>query len=92
MSRRRLPPPPPPDDAVEVDPDDEDPDEPDDDEEVEYFVEVEDDDSCLTSVPKSAQSLQTSSSAPSIFAVVGSATSVPHISHWTIPGVSQRTA
>jgi hypothetical protein len=91
MSRRRLPPPPPPDDAVEVDPDDEDPDEP-DDEEVEYFVEVEDDDSCLTSVPKSAQSLQTSSSAPSIFAVVGSATSVPHISHWTIPGVGQGAA
>jgi hypothetical protein len=84
MSRRRLEEPPDDDEADE-------PDEPDpDDEEVEYFVEVDDEDSWRTSVPKSAQSPHTSSSAPSIFTVFGSATFVPHISHWTIPRVGQR--
>jgi hypothetical protein len=86
MSRRRvLPPeldgevdedPPPEPDDAEDEPDDED---------VEYFVEVLDVPSVRTSVPKSAQSEQTSSSAPSIFTVFGAAVSVPHISHWTIP-------
>jgi hypothetical protein len=83
MSRRRREE--PPDDDVEPDPDDED-----EEDEVEYFVEVDDEDSWRTSVPKSAQSPHTSSSAPSIFTVFGSATFVPHISHWTILRVGQR--
>ncbi|GGN23183.1 hypothetical protein GCM10009021_25980 [Halarchaeum nitratireducens] len=49
--------------------------------EVEYFVEVEEDDSVFTSVPNSVQSLQTSSSAPSTLMVLGFAVSAPHISH-----------
>jgi hypothetical protein len=86
MSRfRREDPPDEPEAPEELD---EDPD--DEDEEVEYFVDVEDDDSWRTSVPKSAQSSQTSSSAPSTFTVFGCATFVPHISHWTIPSVGQR--
>jgi len=64
-------------------------DEPSDDD-VEYFVEADDEVSCRTSVPNSAQSPHTSSSAPSTFTVFGSATVVPHISHWTIPCVCQR--
>jgi len=74
--RRRLP------------PEDEDPEEPPlpDDEEldeelVEYFVDVVDFCCVFTSVPKSAQSEQTSSSAPSTFTVFGPDVSAPHISH-----------
>jgi hypothetical protein len=55
----------------------------DDEEDVEYFVDVEEDSWVWTSVPKSAQSPQTSSSAPSILTVFGDPVSVPHISHWT---------
>jgi len=78
MSRRRweLPP--------ELDEEEEDPleeldDEPDDD--VEYFVEADDEDCCLTSVPKSVHSSQTSSSAPSTLTRLGELVSLPHISH-----------
>jgi hypothetical protein len=83
MSRRRpLPPPPPP-------PPDEDEDEEllddEDEDDVEYFVDDEDVSCVLISVPKSAQSSHTSSSAPSILTVFGDAVSAPHISHWTIP-------
>jgi hypothetical protein len=84
MSDRLLDP--PPEETVELvvlDPPDaeldvlEPPDEP-----VEYFVDVSpDDDCCLTSVPKSAQSPQTSSSAPSTFTFFGDDVSAPHISH-----------
>jgi hypothetical protein len=69
MSRRRrwLPPPPP-----EPDEDCEEPElELEPDEEVEYFVEVEEEDCWRTSVPNSAHSAQTSSSAPSILTVLG---------------------
>ncbi len=53
-----------------------------DDEEVEYFVEVELESSwVLTSVPKSEQLSQTSSSAPSTLMVFGELVSAPHISH-----------
>jgi hypothetical protein len=83
MSRRRREDPPAEDDDSELLPLEED-------DEVEYFVELEDEDSWRTSVPKSAQSPHTSSSAPSIFTVFGSATVVPHISHWTILQVDQR--
>jgi hypothetical protein len=48
---------------------------------VEYFVDVEELSSVVTSVPKSVHSSQTSSSAPSIFTRFGEATSFPHISH-----------
>jgi hypothetical protein len=48
---------------------------------VEYFVDVEEVSSVRTSVPKSAQSSHTSSSAPSILTVFGDPVSVPHISH-----------
>jgi len=48
---------------------------------VEYFVEVEELDSSRTSVPKSAHSSQTCSSAPSTFTVFGEGVSAPHISH-----------
>jgi len=49
---------------------------------VEYLVDVSPDaDWVLTSVPKSAQSLQTSSSAPSTFTFFGDEVSAPHISH-----------
>jgi hypothetical protein len=85
MSRRRREDPPAEDDDVEPLPVGED------DDDVEYFVELEDEDSWRTSVPKSAQSPHTSSSAPSIFTVFGSATVVPHISHWTISWVGQRS-
>jgi hypothetical protein len=91
MSRRRPPPedPPPPDEEDEVPPPEaDDPDE----EEVEYLVEVLELVSCFTSVPKSAQSAQTSSSAPSTFTVFGAPVSVPHISHWTMVGVGHGDA
>ncbi len=49
---------------------------------VEYLVDVSpDEDWVLTSVPKSAQSLQTSNSAPSTFTFFGDEVSAPHISH-----------
>jgi hypothetical protein len=90
MSRRRLPEPPDDDEAV---PEDCPPPELDDeDDEVEYFVDPLELLSVRTSVPKSAQSAQTSSSAPSIFTVFGAPVSVPHISHWTIPGVGHDDA
>ena len=60
--------------------DEDDPDDP-----VEYFVDVLDESACVTSVPKSVHSSQTSSSAPSIFTRFGELVSVPHISHWTGP-------
>jgi hypothetical protein len=86
MSRRREP----PEDAdAELEPPEE-PEELEELEDVEYFVDVDDEDSWRTSVPKSAHSSQTSSSAPSTFTVFGFATSVPHISHWTILSVRQR--
>jgi hypothetical protein len=74
---RRLPPP-PPEELLEELPDDEEelP-----DEDVEYFVEVEEVSCVFTSVPKSAQLSQTSSSAPSTFTVFGSLVWAPHISH-----------
>jgi len=76
MSRRR----PPPEELDEDDVDDED--ELDPLEEVEYFVDVDDEESSvLSSVPKSVHSSQTSSSAPSILTRLGEETSVPHISH-----------
>jgi len=73
--RRRLPP--DPEDPVDPPLDDDEL----DDELVEYFVDVLDFCSVFTSVPKSAQSEQTSSSAPSTFTVFGSDVSAPHISH-----------
>jgi hypothetical protein len=48
---------------------------------VEYFVDVVDVSWVLTSVPKSAQLSQTSSSAPSTLIVFGDDVSAPHISH-----------
>jgi hypothetical protein len=58
------------------------PDESDDeDEEVEYLVDPEELEVSRTSVPNSAQSEHTWSSAPSIFTVLGAPVSVPHISH-----------
>jgi hypothetical protein len=75
MSRRRRPPEDPPLDEDVPPPEDEL------DEDVEYFVLVVLEDSVLTSVPKSAQSSQTSISAPSILTVFGDETSLPHISH-----------
>jgi hypothetical protein len=80
MSRRRDP----PDDGDEA-ADDEDEDDEDD---VEYFVEDELLDSVRTSVPKSVQLSQSSSSAPSTFVVVSDELSAPHISHW---GISVRS-
>jgi hypothetical protein len=50
-------------------------------ESVEYFVEPELDDGCLTSVPKSVQLEHTSNFAPSTLIVFGDDVSVPHISH-----------
>jgi len=93
MSRRRPPPPPPLEPA--------EPDEPPDELElelppllelVEYFVEVLELLCWRTSVPKSAQSSHTSSSAPSTFTVFGEAVSAPHISHWTMPPLRRRPA
>jgi hypothetical protein len=52
---------------------------------VEYLVELDPPEApWRISVPKSTQSSQTWSSAPSIFAVRGDAVSAPHISHWTM--------
>jgi hypothetical protein len=85
MSRRRpFEEPPPEDDELELEPPPPELDE-DEDDDVEYFVDPLELLSVRTSVPKSAQSAQTSSSAPSIFTVFGAPVSVPHISHWTIP-------
>jgi hypothetical protein len=79
MSDRRCDPPDELDDElladVDDDPDEEEPDP------VEYFVDVPEELCCLTSVPNSVHSSQTSSSAPSIFTVFGEFVSVPHISH-----------
>jgi hypothetical protein len=77
MSRRRW------EDPPELDEVDDPPEELDDepDEDVEYFVEADDEDSCLTSVPKSVHSSQTSSSAPSTLTRLGELVSLPHISH-----------
>jgi len=80
MSERdRLDPPEPPvpDDPLE-------PSEPLELDPVEYFVDELEDCWVFISVPKSAQSLQTSSSAPSILTVLGDDTEAPHISHCTI--------
>jgi hypothetical protein len=85
ISRRRRE---PPLDEL-VPPEDED-DEDDEDDEVEYFVEDELLDSVRTSVPKSVQLSQSSSSAPSTFVVVSDELSAPHISHWGIPVRSGR--
>jgi len=62
-----------------------DPEDPPEDDEVEYFVLVDDDSVCRTSVPKSVQSSHSSNSAPSTFVVVSEGLSAPHISHWGIP-------
>ncbi|AHZ21565.1 hypothetical protein C439_03683 [Haloferax mediterranei ATCC 33500] len=76
MSRRRR-----------VDDEDEDEDDPEErdafelDEEVEYFVLALEVDSVRTSVPNSAQSSHSCSSAPSTFTVFNEARSEPHISH-----------
>jgi hypothetical protein len=79
ISRRRPPPEEELPEDVEPLPGDE-PLEPEDP--VEYFVEVELElSSVLTSVPKSVQLSQTSSSAPSILTRFGLEVSVPHISH-----------
>jgi hypothetical protein len=75
MSRRRPPP-------LELDELDDEDDELDPLDEVEYFVDVdEEESSVLSSVPKSVHSSQTSSSAPSILTRLGDETSLPHISH-----------
>jgi len=70
ISRRRLESPvaPPAPEELDDDPDESD------DEAVEYLVDADELDCWRTSVPNSVQSLQTSSSAPSIFTVVGFAT------------------
>jgi hypothetical protein len=92
------PPPPAPVDVAEPPadpelPDESDPDDEDEDEEdVEYFVDVEAVSWVRTSVPKSAQSPQTSSSAPSTLTVFGDPVSVPHISHWTMSVPCRLTA
>ncbi|ADJ14868.1 hypothetical protein C497_05822 [Halalkalicoccus jeotgali B3] len=76
--RRRLEPPPDPPEVVDSEElDSERPDE----EDVEYFEELPEESWVWTSVPKSAQESQTSSSAPSILTVLGVDVSVPHISH-----------
>jgi hypothetical protein len=91
MSRRRREPP-DPDESVLDDPEP-DPDEPEpEDEEVEYFVEPDELEVSRTSVPNSAQSAHTWSSAPSIFTVLGAPVSVPHISHWTMDALWQAHA
>jgi len=79
MSRRRRPPPDEPDEPEDRPLDEEEP--VDDEDPVEYFVDVLDFCWVFTSVPKSAHSEQTSSSAPSTFTVFGSDVSAPHISH-----------
>jgi len=76
MSRRRPPPP----ELDEDELDEDDPLDPLDD--VEYFVDVDEEESSVfSSVPKSVHSSQTSSSAPSILTRLGEETSLPHISH-----------
>jgi hypothetical protein len=96
MSLRPPPPPAPPVEVAEPPADRELPEESesDDDEEedVEYFVDVEAVSWVRTSVPKSAQSPQTSSSAPSTLTVFGDPVSVPHISHWTMSVPCRLTA
>lgn len=83
MSLRR--PPPDPELAPPLaDPDDPDPELLPEELPVEYFVEELELLSVRTSVPKSAQSSHTSSSAPSTFTVFGEDVPAPHISHWTI--------
>jgi hypothetical protein len=79
--RLRPPPedPPPVEDVGVLDDGDDDEDPP--DEPVEYFVEVLEESAVWTAVPKSVQSSQTSSSAPSILTRFGELVSVPHISH-----------
>ena len=79
MSRRRDP----SDEDEDDDPPDEAEAEDPSDDEVEYFVDPEDD-VVRTSVPNSVQSSQSSSSAPSTFAVVSDDCSAPHISHCDI--------
>jgi hypothetical protein len=88
MSRRRreLP---DPDEPVLDDPEPDDSDSEEDDEDVEYLVEPEELDVSRTSVPNSAQSEHTWSSAPSILTVLGAPVSVPHISHWTMAALWQ---
>jgi hypothetical protein len=75
-----------------ADPDDPDPELLPEELPVEYFVEELELLSVRTSVPKSAQSSHTSSSAPSTFTVFGEAVSAPHISHWTIPSFDHARA
>jgi hypothetical protein len=75
MSERRCEDPP-----LELDEEEEELEELDEDP-VEYFVDVLEESACVTSVPKSVHSSQTSSSAPSIFTRFGEFVSVPHISH-----------
>ncbi|GAA0677329.1 hypothetical protein GCM10009020_26570 [Natronoarchaeum mannanilyticum] len=82
MSERRRPPPPPPPELEE--PELSPPELPPELDDVEYFVDVLELSWVLTSVPKPAQSSQTSSSAPSTLTVFGDDTSAPHISHCTI--------
>jgi hypothetical protein len=90
MSRRRPEEPVDPDEPVLEVPE---PDESDDeDEEVEYLVDPEELEVSRTSVPNSAQSEHTWSSAPSIFTVLGAPVSVPHISHWTMTALWQAHA
>ncbi|ELZ60169.1 hypothetical protein C458_05879 [Haloferax sp. ATCC BAA-644] len=75
ISRRRVF-----DDEEEDDPEEREEFEP-DEEEVEYFVLALEVDSVRTSVPNSAQSSHSCSSAPSTFTVFREAWSEPHISH-----------
>jgi hypothetical protein len=78
MSRRGRDEPP----AELDDEDDEDPlDELEELDDVEYFVDAPEEVCCLTSVPKSVHSSQTSSSAPSTLTRLGELVSLPHISH-----------
>jgi hypothetical protein len=83
MSRRLR------DDEDEDDVDEDDDEDFPDDDEVEYLLEALDDDSVRTSVPKSLQSSQRSSVAPSTLTVVSDDLAAPHISHWGIPSCSR---
>jgi hypothetical protein len=87
MSRRRREEPPDPDEPVLDDPEPDESDPEDDD--VEYLLDPEELDASRTSVPNSAQSEHTWSSAPSILTVFGAPVSVPHISHWTMAALWQ---
>jgi hypothetical protein len=91
MSRRRREEPLDPD-APPPDPPEPDEPEPEEDEEVEYLVEPDELEVSRISVPNSAQSEHTWSSAPSIFTVLGAPVSVPHISHWTMAALWQAHA